>query len=121
MTNEKALDLNPFVQSNFDINNSKHQQSVTLPRQQSFKFEITFSDNMVTDVLPRKYMTLVSKDGHTLPTHMYWNEDRRTLTVRSKVSLDKESAVSLYISPGITAADGNKSKEMYDITVDIQR
>lgn len=120
-TNEKTLDLNTFVQSNFDINNSKHQQSVTLPRQQSFKFQITFSDNMVTDVLPREYMTLVSKDGHTLPTHMYWNEDRRTLTVRSKVSLDKESAVSLYISPGITAANGNKSKEMYDLTVNIER
>lgn len=120
-TNEKTLDLNTFVQSNFDINNSKHQQSVTVTRQQSFKFQITFSDNMVTDVLPREYMTLVSKDGHTLPTHMYWNEDRRTLTVRSKVSLDKESAVSLYISPGITAANGNKSKEMYDLTVNIER
>jgi len=92
-----------------------------LPRQQSFKFEITFSDNMVTDVLPREYVTLVSKDGYTLPTHMYWNENSRTLTVRSKVSIDKESAVSLYVAPGITAANGNKSREMYDITVNILR
>jgi hypothetical protein len=43
------------------------------------------------------------------------------LTVRSKVSIDKESAVSLYVAPGITAANGNKSREMYDITVNILR
>ena len=119
-TNEKTLNLNPFVQSNFDINSSNHQQSVTLPRQQSFKFQITFSDNMVTDVLPREFVTLVSKDGDTLPNYMYWDEDSRTLNVRSKVSLDKESEVSLYIAPGITAANGNKLKEMYDITVNLK-
>jgi hypothetical protein len=91
-----------------------------VPRQQSFKFQITFSDNMVTDVLPTECVTLVNKDGHTLPIHMHWNVDSRTLTVRPKVSLDKESAVSLYISSGITAANGNKSNEMYDITINIQ-
>lgn len=117
---EKTLNLNPFVQSSFDMNKSKHQKSITLPRQQTFKLEIAFSNNMDTDVLPREAVALVNKDGQALPIHIHWSDDGRTLTVRPQVSLDKESAVSLYVSPGITAVNGNKSQEMYDITVNIQ-
>lgn len=119
-TKEKTLNLNPFLQTNFDINSSKHEKPITLPRQQSFKLQIAFSTNMNTDMLPKEAVALVNKDGEPLPIHMHWSEDGRTLTVRPQVSLDKEAEVSLYVSPGITAADGNKSKEMYDLKVNIQ-
>ena len=62
-------------------------------------------------------MGLVNQDGQTLPIHMHRNDDRRTLTVRPQVSLEKESEISLYILPGITAADENTLKDMYSITV----
>ncbi len=117
---EKSLNLNPFAASNFDLAKSEHQTSITVPRQQSFKFELQFSTHMGTNILPREAVALVNSAGEVLPTHMYWSDDGRTLTVRPQVSLDKESAVSLYVAPGIGAADGNVSEEMYDITVQIQ-
>ena len=119
-TKEKTLNLNPFEESNFSIASSKHQEDVTVPRQQTFKFDNEFSKNMNTDMLPRKNVALVNKEGQVLPIHMNWSEDGRILTVRSEVSLDKEDVVSLYISKGIIAADGNKSEQAHDITVNIK-
>ena len=51
---------------------------------------------------------------------MNWSRDGRTLTVRPQVSLDSEDLVSLYVSQGIMSADGNKSEEAYDITVNLE-
>lgn len=119
-TKEKTLNLNPFEESNFSIASSKHHEDVTVPRQQTFKFEIEFSKNMNSDILPRENVALVNKEGQALPIHMNWSEDGRILTVRSEVSLDKEDVVSLYVSKGITATDGNKTEEAYDIKVNIK-
>lgn len=119
-TAEKIINVTPFAKANFDINSSRHQQSVTLPRHQSFKFEIEFSAKMNIDILPKEAVGLVNKEGQPLPIHMYWSEDGRKLTVRPQEFLDKESTVSLYVTSGITSTDGSKTKEMYDITVNIQ-
>lgn len=117
---EKTLNLNPFDESNFSINSSKHLESTIVPRQNTFKFNIRFSKNMNTGIIPKEAITLVSKEGHTLPIHMNWSEDGRILTVRSQVALDKEEVVSLYVSKGIIADDGRKSEDAYDIKVNIQ-
>lgn len=118
-TKEKTINLNPFAKSNFQIKSSRHQASITVPRPQTFKFEIKFSENMNTDNLPKKAITLVNKEGQDLPIHMSWSKNGRILTVRSQESLDNESVVSLYVAPGIPTADGQKSKEAYDLTVKI--
>lgn len=117
---ENTINLNPFVESNFNINNSKHQDDITVSRSQTFKFNIEFSKNMNTKILPKEAVSLVNKKGEALPIHMSWSENERTLTVRSKVSLDNEDLVSLYVSKGIIDADGRKSMEDYDITVNIK-
>jgi hypothetical protein len=117
---EKTIDLNPFIKKNFDLNTSNHEKSVTVSREQSFKFEIAFSEKMKIEVLPKENVGLVNGEGIVLPIHMNWSEDGRVLTVRSQTVLDKESAVSLYVSPGILTADGRKSNEAYDVTVNIE-
>ena len=116
---EKNINLNPFVKANFNIASSKHQESITVPRQQTFKVDIEFSSNMDTKSLPKEAIALVNKKGEALPIHMDWSEDGRILTVRSKVALDNEDLVSLYVSQGITDADGKKTVEAYDITINI--
>lgn len=117
---EKTINLNPFAESNFNINNSKHQDAITVPHSQTFKFNIEFSRNMNIEILPKEAVAVVNKKGEALPIHMNWSEDGRTLAVRSKVSLDNEDLVSLYVSKGILAADGKKSLEYYDIIVNIK-
>lgn len=117
---EKTINLNPFVKANFNINSSNHQESIAVPRQQSFKAEIKFSRNMNTKIIPKEAVALVNKQGEALPIHMNWSEDGRILTVRSKTFLGNEDLVSLYVSPGITDANGEKMVEAYDLTINIQ-
>ena len=116
---EKTLNLNPFIFTDAALDEVLLQPSVHIPLEQSFKFEIEFSADMNTDKLPKEAVGIVNQDGETLPLHMHWNEDGRTLTVRRQVSLENESALTLYVLPGITAADGNAVKEMYGLTVNL--
>lgn len=116
----KSLDLNPFDSSSFNLELSIHEESVTVPLEQTFRMEITFSTAMDQAVLPKDTVGLMNQDGQPLPIHMAWNEDGSVLTVRAREYLDGEDKVMLLVSPGTLAADGGKTEDAHDLSVEIR-
>lgn len=108
--NGKELDLNFFSKEAFN-----HFDSIDKPLKVqaggTYSLQIEFDAQMNTEVLPQDFIGLVTKDGNSLPLHMYWSDNGKMLTVRSKSTASFESNVSLYVAAGIESAAGSKTTE----------
>ncbi len=107
------IDLNQYYPEDFDLDRSIPMGSYQMNKQQTFQLSIAFSRNMNTSKLPEDLIYVRDSEGHRIPVHMVWEEDGKTLSIRSTKYLNQLSSVSFYIKAGFEDANGNKTKESY--------
>lgn len=102
---EKTLDLNAFQSGS--IPGDLHQEpAAAVPNTHTYAIKVRFSQPMDTSSLPRAKIGLLTDSGRSLPLHLTWSDDGRTLTIRSRSNLVLEHDVTLYIAPGLRSSDG---------------
>ena len=114
---EKKIDLNSFLIDSYPKEESKHLETVQITKQHTFSVAIEFSKEMDTTLLPKEQIGLVTDSGQTLPVHLAWSADKKTLTIRSKSCILEETGVVVYIGAGILDAEGTATSENQDISV----
>jgi hypothetical protein len=92
---EKEIDLNEFSLIN-KPENLTHMESSIITNQQTFEFNLSFSNRMDTSRLPKEQVGLVN-EGKILPIHMVWNEAGDKLIIRSKDLLEGGMELKLYV------------------------
>lgn len=108
---DKKIDLNPFRKSQFSKEMATLLEQKNIKKEQTFSVDIQFNHEMDTTCIPYEQIGLVTGSNITLPIHLVWSKDKKTLTIRSKACIINETVVSLYIKEGIKSADGSLTKE----------
>jgi hypothetical protein len=117
----KKLDLNTFSTEGFNSSNTTTDAALMVQAGSTFSMQIVFDAAMNAKVLPKDKIGLLTEAGKSLPLHMFWSEDRRTLTLRSKSSAVFDSEVSLYVAAGIETAAGAKTKENRVVQIEVKQ
>lgn len=114
---QKTLDLNAYALSAFDADNSKIVETVTLAAHKTFAIQITFTEEMDTEKLPKDAIGLIHSEEAIVPLNMFWSEDGKTLTLRSQSYIHDVDALTLYVNDGIAASSGAKTTEHYQLLI----
>jgi len=114
---EKRIDLNDYKYKDLDY---KISSTIAIPRHKSFSINITFDQEMDIDSTPTSLIGMVTESGETVPINMIWGKNKKSLTIRSKVNISNEESVNIYISSGLSAADGQLTKDSYIVSVDLE-
>ena len=102
---QKNIDLNPFQSGSIPEANMRRDPPAAVASTHTYAIEVEFSKPMDTALLPRDKVGLLTDAGQSLPLHLNWSGDGKTLTIRSASNLALESDVTLYVAPGLRSAD----------------
>ncbi len=105
MSIEKTIDLNPFQSGSIPNENMRQDSPAAVASTHTYAIEVEFSKPMDTDSLFRDKVGLLTDAGQSLPLHLNWSGDGKTLTIRSASNLALENDVTLYLAPGLRSAD----------------
>lgn len=115
---EKVIDLNSFKLDNVNLESIHYFDEVEVGNQQTFEVSIKFRNEM-NDKDINESIGLIDKEGNVLPTYMFFDEEKKNLTIRIKEIPEKEDVLTLYLLSSLKDKENNPLKENYGIVINI--